>query len=68
MSLWFAMGLSSSSYLGLEIYAAFRPGQSQASLARFRTWIDDHTDQLIIAGSLILGFWLIGKSIYLIVS
>jgi hypothetical protein len=41
---------------------------SQASLARFRTWIDSHTDQLIIMGSLILGFWLIGESIYLIVS
>jgi len=37
-------------------------------LARFRTWIDSHTDQLIIAGSLIVGLWLIGKSIYLIVS
>jgi hypothetical protein len=32
------------------------------------TWIDSHTDQLIIAGGLIVGFWLIGKSIYLIVS
>ena len=60
--------LASASYLGLEIYAAFWTGQSQASLARFRTWIDSHTDQLIIVGSLILGFWLIGKSIYLIVS
>jgi hypothetical protein len=60
--------LSSASYLGLEIYARFWTGQSQASLARFRTWIDSHTDQLIIAGSLIVGFWLIGKSIYLMVS
>ena len=60
--------LASASYLGLEIYACFWPGQSQASLARIRTWIDSHTDWLIIAGSLILGFWLIGKSIYLIVS
>ena len=53
---------------GLEIYAAFRTGRSQAFLARFRTWIDVHTDQVIIAGSLILGFWLLGKSIYLIVT
>jgi len=59
--------LASASYLGLEIYAGFRPGQSQASLARFRTWLDSHTDQLIIVGSLIVGFWLIAKSIYLIV-
>ena len=60
--------LASASYLGLEIYAGFRSGPSQVFLARFRTWIDSHTDQLIIAGSLIVGLWLIGKSIYLIVS
>jgi hypothetical protein len=60
--------LSSASYLSLEIYACLWTGQSQASLARFRAWIDSHTDQLLIAGSLIVGSWLIGKSIYLIVS
>lgn len=53
---------------GLEIYAGSWAGQSQAFLARFRTWIDVHTDQVIIVESLILGFWLIGKSIYLIVT
>ena len=60
--------LALSSYLAMEIYAGFRPGQSQAFLARFRTWMDTRTDQVIIVGSLILGFWLIGSSIYLIVS
>jgi hypothetical protein len=45
-----------------------RPSQSQALLARFRTWIDSHTDQVIIVGSLLIGFWLIGDSIYLIVT
>ena len=30
--------------------------------------MDTRTDQVIIVGSLILGFWLIGNSIYLIVS
>ena len=58
--------LASSSYLALEIYAALRPGQSQAFLARFRTWMDTHTDQMIIWGSLILGFWLIAYSISLL--
>jgi threonine/homoserine/homoserine lactone efflux protein len=60
--------LASASYLAMEIYAVVRPGQSQALLARFRTWIDTHTDQVIIVGSLIIGFWLIANSIYLIVS
>jgi hypothetical protein len=60
--------LASSSYLAMEIYAGLRPGKSQAFLARFRAWIDTHTDQVIIWGSLILGFWLIANSINLIVS
>ena len=60
--------LASASYLALEIYAGFRPAQSQAFLARFRTWMDAHTDQVIIAGSLLLGLWLISKSTYLIIT
>ena len=60
--------LASASYLAMEIYAAVRPEQSQAFLARFRKWIDSHTDQVIIWGSLILGLWLIANSLYLIVT
>ena len=58
--------LASASYLAMEIYAAFRPSQSAALLARFRAWIETHTDRVIILGSLILGFWLIANSLYLI--
>ncbi len=60
--------LASASYLAMEIYAVFRPGESQALLARFRTRIDTHTDQVIIVGSMILGFWLIANGIYVIVA
>ena len=52
----------------MEIYAGFRPEKSNALLAGVRTWINAHTDQVIIIGSFALGFWLIGNSIYLIVS
>jgi hypothetical protein len=58
--------LASSSYLALEIYAAFRFDQSQAFLGRVRTWINAHTDQVIIVGGLVLGSWLVGNSIYVI--
>ena len=58
--------LASASYLAMEIYAAFRPSQSAALLARFKAWIETHTDRVIILGSLILGFWLIANSLYLI--
>jgi hypothetical protein len=59
--------LASASYLALEIYAGFKPDQSNALLA-VRTWMETHTDQVIISGSLILGFWLIANSLYLIVN
>ena len=60
--------LASASYLAMEIYAGFRPSQSQALLARLRTWMKTRTDQVIIFGSLIIGFWLIANSLYLILT
>ena len=30
--------------------------------------MDTHTDQMIIVGSLLVGFWLIARSIYLIIT
>jgi hypothetical protein len=55
-------------YIALEIYAGFRPERAQAFLVSIRTWIDTHTDQVIIVVSLGLGLWLVGKSIYLLVT
>jgi threonine/homoserine/homoserine lactone efflux protein len=60
--------LASASYLAMEIYAVIKPSHSQAFLAKFRTWMETHTDQVIILGSLILGFWLIANSINLIIT
>ena len=60
--------VSTAVYIVLELYAGFRPERAQAFLVRIRTWIETHTDQVIIVASLVLGFWLVGKSIYLIVS
>jgi len=60
--------LASASYLAMEIYAVFKPDQSRAFLARFRTWMESHTDRAIIMGCLILGLWLIATSIDLIVT
>jgi hypothetical protein len=60
--------VSTAVYIALELYAGFRPEQAQALLGRIRTWIDTHTDQVIIVVSLALGLWLVGKSIYLLVT
>lgn len=58
--------IGTSTYLSLEIYAGFWPDRSRSTLSAIRTWIDTHTDQAIIVGSLAVGFWLIGKSAYLL--
>jgi threonine/homoserine/homoserine lactone efflux protein len=68
LALVFYCVLASASYLTMEIYAVVRPAESQALLTRFRTWINTHTDQGIIMGSLVIGLWFIADSIYLIVS
>ena len=57
-----------ASYLAMEIYAGFRPDKSQALLARSRSWINTHTDQVIVWGGLVIGLWLIADGIYLIVT
>jgi Sap, sulfolipid-1-addressing protein len=66
LALFFFCVIASSSYLGMAIYAGFRPEASQALLAKVRNWIDTHTDQVIVVGAFALGFWLIGQSLYLI--
>ncbi len=55
-------------YLVMEIYAGFRPERAQSIMAGIRTWIETHTDQVIIILSLGLGLWLVGKSIYVLVT
>jgi hypothetical protein len=68
LALFFFCVIATASYLTLELYAGFRPEQSQALMSHIRKWIDTHTDQVIIIGSLALGFWLIGNSLYYILS
>jgi threonine/homoserine/homoserine lactone efflux protein len=60
--------LAAASILYLELYAAFAGAKADAQLKMLRTWLDTHQDQVIIAVCLLLGFWLAGKSIYLLVS
>lgn len=60
--------LATSSFLVMELYAAFAPEAASARLDLVRKWIDSHRDQAIVVGSLLVGCWLLGDSIYLIVS
>jgi Sap, sulfolipid-1-addressing protein len=60
--------IATSSFLVMELYAALAPEAAEVRLGRIRTWIDTHTDQAIIIGSLALGGLLLADSIYLIVT
>jgi hypothetical protein len=59
--------LATSSFLYLELYAAFAPAAASVRLDKMRTWLDTHQDQVIVLVFLLLGFWLAGKSIYLLI-
>jgi hypothetical protein len=60
--------LGTSSFLYLELYAVFAPAAATVRLERLRVWLDTHQDQVIILVLLLLGFYLAGKSIYLLIS
>jgi hypothetical protein len=60
--------LATSSFLYLELSAAFRPVAADALMKKLRNWLDTHQNQVIIVISLLLGLWLAGKSIYLLVT
>jgi hypothetical protein len=68
LALVFFCLLATGSFLYLELYATFAPAKAGARLARLRAWLDSHQDQVIIAVFLLLGLWLTGKSIYLLVT
>ncbi len=68
LTLLFFCLLATSSFLALELAAVFRPTAAGARIKALRTWLDTHRDQVIILISLLLGFWLTGKSIYLLVA
>ena len=60
--------VATSSFLYLELSAAFRPAAAGALIQKLRNWLDTHQEQVIIVISLLLGFWLAGKSIYLLIT
>ena len=60
--------LCMSTFLVMELYAAFSPEAGLGRLGRVRTWIDAHTDQAIIIGALAIGAYLLADSIFLLVS
>jgi threonine/homoserine/homoserine lactone efflux protein len=59
--------LATSSFLTMELYAAFAPAAAAVRLERLRMWLDSHRELATVLIALLIGFWLVGKSIYLLV-
>ena len=68
LALVFFCLLATSTFLVMELYAAFSPVAAADRLEGVHKWIDAHQDQAIVIGALVVGAWLLGNSIYLIVS
>jgi hypothetical protein len=60
--------LATSSFLAMELYAAFRPQAAAIRFDKLQVWINGHIDQAIVVGALLLGLYLLADSIYLIVA
>ncbi|MGW0414826.1 GAP family protein [Streptomyces collinus] len=65
---WFALFgfcvLATASLLAVELYVVFSPTAARARLLALRAWMERHSEQAVVALCLLLGFWLVGKSIY----
>ncbi|MEW1689351.1 GAP family protein [Streptomyces sp. NPDC091265] len=59
--------LATLSLLAMELYVTFRPAVALAALARLRGWMTGHQDQVIVTLSLLVGLWLVAKSVYQLV-
>lgn len=60
--------LSSASILTMELYATLAPDAARRRFDALRAWIDTHRDQVIVVLSLLIGLWLMAKSLYQLVS
>ncbi|KOV69538.1 hypothetical protein ADL00_11360 [Streptomyces sp. AS58] len=60
--------LSTASLLAAELYVVFSPTAAQRRLLALRAWMENHEQQAIVVGSLVIGLWLTGKSIYQLTS
>lgn len=56
--------VATAGLLAVELYVVLKPASAQRRLLSLRTWMADHTHQAIVLGSITIGLWLTGKSVY----
>jgi hypothetical protein len=60
--------LATSSFAALELYSARAPAAASIRLAALRTWLDTHSNHIIIIVCVVVGLWLTGQSIYTLIT
>lgn len=56
--------LATSSLLAMELYMVFAPEKAALALTGLRTWLSGHKDRAIVVTCLVLGLWLVSRSLY----
>ncbi|MCX5193005.1 GAP family protein [Streptomyces sp. NBC_00249] len=56
--------LATSTLLAMELYMVFSPEKAQLALTNLRAWLERHKDPAIVVACLVLGLWLVGRSLY----
>ncbi|WP_369043131.1 GAP family protein [Streptomyces sp. Midd1] len=56
--------LATLSLVVMEMYTVWAPTAANARLSALRSWLEHHQEQLIVTLSLLLGLWLMARSIY----
>ncbi|MFE5711552.1 GAP family protein [Streptomyces sp. NPDC056501] len=56
--------LATAGLLAMELYMVFAPEKAQRSLVSLRRWLERHKDPAIVLICLVLGLWLVGRSLY----
>ncbi|RSS57761.1 GAP family protein [Streptomyces sp. WAC07061] len=56
--------LATSTLLAMELYMVFSPEKAQRALLGLRAWLERHKDQAIVVVCLLLGLWLVARSLY----
>ncbi|MFD5617643.1 GAP family protein [Streptomyces yangpuensis] len=56
--------LASATLLAMELFMVFAPERAALALTGMRAWLSDHKDPAIVLACLVLGLWLVGRSLY----
>ncbi|MGW3818681.1 GAP family protein [Streptomyces sp. NPDC005046] len=60
--------LATLSLIVMEMYTVWAPAAADARLNALRSWLEHHQEQLVVTLSLLLGLWLMARSIYELVT